>query len=178
MTPVISDAAVRAKTGKDWDQWFAILDAEGARDMGHPDIAGLLRTRHDLPGWWSQMVTVNYERARGMREKHQTAQGYEVSVSRTLPVGVSDLYAAWDDPQLRNAWLGESSLAVRSASPAKVLRLIWTSDASNVDVRFYAKGDAKSQVLVQHSKLADRDEVEVKRSFWKAALKRLAAHLG
>ena len=146
--------------------------------MRHQNIAGLLRTRHDLPPWRSQMVAVNYERARGIREKHQTARGYEVSVSSTLPLGVSDLYAAWDDPQLRDGWLGESSLTVRRANPAKALRLIWTSDATNVAVRFYAKRDAKSQVVVQHSMLADRHEVEAKRSYWKAALERLAARLG
>ncbi len=31
----MSDAAVKAKTGKDWQQWFAILDRAGAMKMSH-----------------------------------------------------------------------------------------------------------------------------------------------
>jgi len=29
--PRLSDAAVQAKTGKTWQEWFAVLDAAGAR---------------------------------------------------------------------------------------------------------------------------------------------------
>ncbi len=34
-SPRMSDAAVQAKTGKNWRQWFEILDAAGARKMDH-----------------------------------------------------------------------------------------------------------------------------------------------
>ena len=34
----MSDEAVRAKTGKTWDEWLAILDAAGARSMGNKEI--------------------------------------------------------------------------------------------------------------------------------------------
>ena len=39
------------------------------------------------------------------------------------------------------------------------------------------KGPLKSQVVVQHSKLSDRDDVEAKRAYWRAALARLAGEL-
>ena len=39
---------------------------------------------------------------------------------------------------------------------------------------FYPKAPSKSQIVVQHSKLADRGDVEAKRAYWKAALARLA----
>ena len=40
--PRLSDAAVQAKTGKTWQEWFAVLDAAGARAMDHQSIAAYL----------------------------------------------------------------------------------------------------------------------------------------
>ena len=74
-TARISDSAVQAKTGKSWKQWFAILDAAGAMEMSHTDIARNLRENQNVPAWWSQMVANTYEQARGMRQKHQVPAG-------------------------------------------------------------------------------------------------------
>src|SRR5262245_42305997 len=63
----VSDEAVRAKTGKTWPQWFKLLDARGARRMKHAEIAEMLHDELGVPPWWSQMVTVGYERVRGKR---------------------------------------------------------------------------------------------------------------
>jgi hypothetical protein len=75
-TTGISDNAVRTKTGKTWAEWFSVLDKTGAQKMKHSEIAEPLHAKHACPPWWSQMVTVGYERARCLREKHQTATGY------------------------------------------------------------------------------------------------------
>ena len=66
--PGMSDAAVKAKTGKTWAEWIAALDKAGAKAMSHKEITKLLSSRHKLADWWSQMVTVGYERAKGLRE--------------------------------------------------------------------------------------------------------------
>jgi len=63
--PRLSDAAVQAKTGKTWQEWFAVLDAAGARAMDHKTSAAYLYKQLRLPDWWAQMVTVGYEQARG-----------------------------------------------------------------------------------------------------------------
>jgi hypothetical protein len=34
-TPPTSDEAVQAKTGKTWPEWFAQLDADGAKKLSH-----------------------------------------------------------------------------------------------------------------------------------------------
>ena len=48
---------------------------------------------------------------------------------------------------------------------------MWTSP-------FWDKGpDQEHPPKIQHSKLADRDEVETKRTFWRATLARLAGQL-
>ena len=175
--PTISDDAVQAKTGRVWEEWFTLLDAEGAAGLTHREIAIRLRERHGLSGWWSQMVTVAYEQARGRRELHQTSRGYQVGVSKTVTVPVDTLFTGWEDETSRRRWLGDEAITVRRATRAKSMRITWSDDQTNVDVSFWDKGPEKSSVQVQHSKLTDRDDVEAKRAFWRAALVRLAEQL-
>jgi len=172
--PTISDAAVQAKTGRVWAEWFTLLDAEGAGEMTHRQIAAALADRHGLSGWWSQMVTVAYEQARGRRKPHQTSRGYQVGVSKTVPVNANALFTAWEDDALRRQWLGDEALTIRKATRAKSMRITWSDGHTNLDVSFWDKGPAKSTVQVQHSRLADRADVEARRSFWRSALTRMA----
>jgi len=44
----MSDAAVAARTGKDWAGWFAVLDAASAAKLGHKAIVAVASGRH---GW-------------------------------------------------------------------------------------------------------------------------------
>ena len=178
--PEASPQAVINATGKPPDEWNSILDAAGARDMTHKDIATMLREEHGVSPWWSQHVTVEYERARGMRERHQTTRGYQVSVSKTLPVPISKLYGAFADAQHRGQWLPEAPITVRKDTPGKTTRVTWTDGngaATNVDISYYASGNDKSRITVMHSKLADAEDVEARRTYWKAALERLAEYL-
>ena len=82
----MKDAAVIKATGKTWDAWFAILEERGARSLLHADIARLLHDDYSVPGWWSQNVTVAYEKSIGRRETGQRCDGdYSTSASKTLP---------------------------------------------------------------------------------------------
>lgn len=51
----MSDKAVKTKTGKDWRQWFSILDNADTRKMNQKEIAEYLYRKRGLSGWWSQM---------------------------------------------------------------------------------------------------------------------------
>lgn len=64
----ISEEAVRAKTGKGWPEWFAILDAWGAPEKGHTESAKHLLDEHGLSPWWAQAVAIRYEWERGLRK--------------------------------------------------------------------------------------------------------------
>ena len=121
----MSDEAVRAKTGKTWDEWLSILDAADARSMGHKEIVALLSGQQGIGPWWRQMITVTYEQARGMREKHQTATGYTANASRTISAPVDRLFEAWSDAALRSRWLPDAELTIRKATPGKSLRISW-----------------------------------------------------
>lgn len=175
--PSTSDDAVQAKTGKNWAEWFALLDADGASQLDHKGIVRLLHDKYGVGPWWQQMVTVTYEQARGRRERHETPAGYQASVSRTVSVPVARLYAAWKDARARGRWLGEATLAVRKATPEKSMRLTWLADESHVDVGFYPKGENKAQVTVQHSKLPNTAAVKRQKAYWAAALDRLKERL-
>jgi hypothetical protein len=173
----VSDAAVREKTGKTWHQWFAILDRAKASTMTHKDIAAYLRDRRGVPPWWAQTVTVGYERARGLREKHQSASGYSAGVSRTIRAPVEALYGAWANDRTRVCWLGDGDLRVRTSTPSKSIRADWGRGESRVDVSFNAVGQGKSRVTVDHNRLNRNVEVARMKAFWSAALNRLKERL-
>jgi hypothetical protein len=171
-SPGMSDAAVKAKTGKTWAQWFALLDKAGAAAMSHKDITALLSARHKLADWWSQMVTVGYERVRGLRALHQKADGFSTSVSRTLAAGLDQLFEVWDDARTRGAFLKEA-VVMSTRNPGKNLRFAWERDGGRVEVRFVAKGPEKAQVTIDHSGLASGAAVTRMKTFWADALARV-----
>src|SRR5215475_576413 len=144
----ISDAAVKARTGKDWADWFVALDRAGAAQLPHREITQILARRHRMPGWWSQMVTVEYERARGLRARHQTTSGYSVSVSRTLQTRLPLLWAATSHAAERSKWFPAGSVAPSSQTRNKYFRGRWKQDA-RLEIGFYAKRPGKSQIAVQ-----------------------------
>lgn len=172
----IGDEAVHAKTGKHWEQWFKLLDKAGARKWGHTAIAAHLDEKLGCPGWWNQMVAVAYEQSRGLRAKHQRPSGYSVSRSKTIVVPIDRLYRAWQNSTARKRWLRDP-LTVRKAAANKSLRITWGDGATSVEVNFYPQGAGKSQVTVQHSKLADAGQAERMKTFWSQTLERLKAEL-
>lgn len=135
----------------------------------------LLGQRHGVGAWWQQMVTVTYEQARGRRQVGAKPAGFEVSRSRTLAVPIARLWAAWQRAE-RARWLGRVTPTVRKVAVERSLRLTW-DDGTSVDVRFSKKGAAKSQVSVQHGKLATARDAAERKAYWAEALDRLDAYL-
>lgn len=168
--PRMSDDAVAAKTGKDWSDWFKLLDKAGAKQMNHQEIAAVVE-EHGAPPWWTQMVAVTYEQARGLREKHQKPGGFEISVSRTIEAPVVSAFKAWTEAKTRKRWL-PATLTIRKATPNKTIRIAW-EDGTLVAASFYPKGDGKCQVVAQHAKLKDAKAGEKMKKYWGEALGRL-----
>ena len=170
--PRMSDEAVEAKTGKTWSRWFKHLDAAGAKKMTHQEIVAHLRDKHDVRPWWTQMVAVTYEQARGLREVHEKPGGYEISVSRTIAAPIGKLFKAWTDEKIRKKWL-PANLTIRKATPNKYLRITWEDDQTHVSVGFISKVTDKSQVTAQHSKLPNAKAAANMKKFWGDALDHL-----
>jgi uncharacterized protein YndB with AHSA1/START domain len=171
-----SEAVARA-TGRAWDEWLKVLDRAGAKTMPHKEIALMLSRKFAVPDWWSQMVTVGYEQARGLRAVNQRASGFAANASKTVGTAVDRLYDAWNDPAVRSRWLLDAPVEVRRSTDGKSMRMSWTVGDSSIDVGFFAKGAGKSVVQVEHAKLKSTADVLRQKEFWKDALDRLKALL-
>jgi hypothetical protein len=169
----IGTDAVKAKTGKGWAEWLKILDKAGAKKMNHAGIAHHLHEKLGVSGWWCQMVTVGYEQARGLRVAHQTTKGFEISKSITIAVPAKTLFEAFKNEKIRSRWLPEKGVVIRKATPFKSMRVNWPDGKTLLSINFYPKGVGKSQIVVQHLKLANAIEAKQKQSYWSKALDKL-----
>jgi hypothetical protein len=173
----LSDESVKKATGRTWSMWVALLDKADAKQMSHPALVKHIRDAFDTPSWWTQMVAVGYERIRGLRAPGQQRSGdWSITKSKTVGVPLAKLYAAFKNPRTRAKWMPGVKLIVRGATENKSLRLRW-EDGAPIDVGFMAKGESKSQVALEHRKLASKADADRLRAFWTERLNALAAML-
>jgi uncharacterized protein YndB with AHSA1/START domain len=145
--------------------------------MTHKEIAQHIHDKYDISGWWAQMVTVGYERIKGLRDVGQRRGGtYDANKSKTFPVEVARLYRAFSVARTRSRWLPGVKLVVTSATPSKSMRIKW-DDGTAVEANFTDKGQ-KSQVALQHRKLPSKAEAEKRKAFWGDRLEALKEILG
>jgi hypothetical protein len=171
----MSDDTIVAKTGRTWQEWARVLDADDAAALPHRDIAALVHKKHRVGDWWAQTVTVGYERIKGLRERGQRRGGaYEAGKSRTFSVPVNVLFKAWADDAMRRRWLDGVAATVRTATAPKSLRLQWP-DGTIVVVGFTAKSDARSVVDLTHTKLRDKVASVNAKKYWTDRLDALAS---
>ncbi|HEY4219513.1 MAG TPA: hypothetical protein VGM67_20395 [Gemmatimonadaceae bacterium] len=168
----ISGDAVKKATGRDWDEWFPLLDRAGAKKLAHRDIVDIVGTKFGVGSWWRQMVTVEYERARGLRVTNQNAMGFTATASKTVASPVERVYRAWINARTRQRWLNDPAVEIRSARPNKSLRIGW-KDGTSVVVGFIDKSAGKSQVAVSHDRLKSAAAVARMKSYWKQQLSSL-----
>lgn len=170
----MSDASVKKATGCTWERWVKALDKAEADRWTHKEIAAYVRETYKTPDWWTQMVTVGYERIKGLRMRGQQRDGtFEISKSKVVHVPIEVLFEAFLDEKQRRRWLPDPDPEVRRATKNKSLRLRW-SDGSAVDIGFFSKGATKSQVAIGHSGIATRAEAHRMKAFWGERLVTLA----
>lgn len=168
ITERVGDDAIKAKTGKTWSQWIAVLDRAKSHEKPHKEIAAWLYSERGLSAWWSQTVTVGYEQAKGLRVLHQKTTGFEMSVSRTIAVSSQKAFAAWRIARTRRRFLDES-LSLRTATSPKSLRFN-RADGTIIEVRIYPKGADKCQIAVQHFRLKSATAAAFAKKHWASAL--------
>ena len=182
----LSDRTTRKSTGHGLEHWFAVLDEFG-KAHGHTKAAEYLYSEHKIQGWHAQMITVTWERRRGLRQENQSCTGtFQVSVSRALAVPVRWIVDFFNDAKARKRWLTAATPALRKAledafangksmEPKKPdyarLRYKWLS--SVVEFRVYGKPGDKSSIVADSSDLPDADAVSVRREAFSQALDRL-----
>jgi hypothetical protein len=169
----MADEAVRAATGRDWAEWRAALDATGAAAMPHPAIVRLVAD-HGTTGWWSQMVTVGYERMIGRRVIGQRCAGdYAASASRTMPCDMDTAMARWRalaDGRIEFAGALAESEPRASTTPKWRYWRVDLDNGSHVTVMASAKPDGRALLAVNHEKLADGRAASAAKAFWKGLL--------
>ncbi len=169
----IGDQALIVRSGKDWAQWFAILDKAGAAKLMHAEIADILYKKHKVPGWWAQMISVGYEQARGIRAQYESCNAtFSANCSRTLACNVKDIFRAFADDKRRREWLSADKLVVSKANQDKNVRGAWDG-SSRLEIRFTPKGAEKTQIAIDHMNLADVASVEKMKAFWAKSLEKL-----
>ncbi len=167
MAQRISDEAVNKSTGKIWKEWFSLLNKIGAKKLEHKQVAKLLYDKYGLSGWWSQMVTVQYEQDVKGRKKHEKPDGYQISKSITLPFSVTNVFNAVNSPAKRKLWLKDFDFKISKSTTNKSIRGKWVDGITNIEVQFYPKNKNKTQLVVQHNKIKNLNEAEKMKKYWK-----------
>lgn len=181
ITEKLSAQSLREATGRDWEGWFAVLDAWGATEHPHAEIAAHLRDEHGVDGWYAQSVSVGYEQERGLREVGQSSGGdWNTSGSRTVAAPPERVLAAFTDAALRDRWLPGVELDVRTGRSGKSLSAGFrdaTGEAGRITLWLTPLPDGRTRVGLGHEKLADAEAVAAYKAFWKERLAALASLL-
>jgi hypothetical protein len=167
---ITTDAAIRERTGRGWEEWFDLLDGWGAADKPHKEIARWVSGQLSIEplGWNAQAITTSYERARGGREIGERADGsFTATVSKTVAVPVEQLYDAFADEALRE----------RTATRPRSARYDFGDDGSRVLASFLAKAENKSTVAIEHTRLRDAAHADRMKTYWREHLDALKAQL-
>lgn len=174
-----SDAEIRRRTGRGWEEWFDLLDEWGAPERSHREIARWLAEQQGIDplAWNAQAIANSYELARGLRVVGEHADGFTITASKTFGVPVERLYDAFVDESRRSHWLSDDRLSERTATKAKSARFDWGEGPTRVHVTFSAKGEDRSNAALQHIRLADAEEAERMKAFWRSQLATLQSRL-
>lgn len=196
----ISDASVIKATGRPLKDWFRILDKAGAKKWIHKDIARFLYEKCNVPGWWSQMVTVQYEYARKKRVVGETVYaGFEIGAQNTIAISKKELWDFLMSPQGVKIWLGASRIEgevvkpgityrtgkvgkwkaitgeIRTMKSGLRIRLTWQpvgqwKRSSTLQLTTAATSIKKTSLNIHQEQLPDAKTREVMRTHWQGVL--------
>ncbi len=164
-----SDAEILRRTGRGWEAWFDLLDEWGAAERTHREIARWIAEQQGIEplAWNAQAVAGSYERARGLRAVGEHADGFRVSVTKTVAVPVDRLFDAFVDTANQERWLPDGKLRTRKVTRPTSAHFDWDDDGSRVHVTFTAKDESKSTATVSHERLADAEERDRMKAYWR-----------
>jgi len=197
-TPDLTDAAVKEKTGKTLKQWFAHLDEQGGLEAGRRELVNQLYSGAKLDEWWAATLVVEYERAKGQKEKDGKPKGYSICSTKTIAAPLERVFAAFGDAKTLDRWLGPKTKAAfedggrfensdgdkgsfTRIRANKDLRFTWEhanrAPGSQVEVLFADKGKGKTGITLNHTRIASRREADELRAGWGTAFDALKATL-
>lgn len=181
----LSNKTAIKSTGHDLEHWFKVLDKFGTKN--HTKAADYLYSEHKVKAWHGQMITVTWERSRGLRQENQSCTGtFQVSVSRAIAAPVEWIVGFINHAKSRKQWLNTASPALARAledafaagksmelKKAGYARMRYKWLSSVVELRATGKPDGKSSLVADSSDLPDADAVVVRREAFAQALDQL-----
>jgi uncharacterized protein YndB with AHSA1/START domain len=170
-----SESGVKRGTGREREEWNALLDQWGAAGRPFREIADWLKTEHNLSHWWAQKLIIEYEQARGIRPPGVRPGGtFTITATKTVNVPVARLFEAFSDPKLRRRWLPEAKMRKRTSEPGKSARFDWENGNTRLNAGFFkGKERGKSQVAIEHTHLPSAKAAEKTKAYWRERLSAL-----
>ena len=162
--PEVADAAVQEATGKSWEDWCDLIDTW---DLGgdHPAIAAKLEADTDIGPWWSQGVTVGYERITGLRLPFERPDGtFTAGKTKTVTVDVAELRALLLDDEQRDDLFPGHQTELLSKPSAKAIRISVGPGVAHFGIG--PKPDGRASINVDHRKLPSYDDVAEWKFYW------------
>lgn len=173
----VSSSTVQARTNHTWEEWFQMLDEHRAHELDHKAIVALVAELGQRDGWWTQMIAVAFEQARGLREKNERAEGYAASVTRTIEAPLERVYDAVVERSASARWLREPKVDVHRATTNRAARGSWDGEKT-LSFQFSPRGPLRCQLVIQQEKLGSIAEVGKVKRYWAQKLDALEKYLG
>lgn len=191
---LVSSESVLKHTGRNWNQWVAILRREKADLWTHREITELLKNKFRLSPWWQQSVAIGFGVHIGKRVLGRNSKGeFSTVSSKTLnlkapkawryllsPAGISIWLRPVSRFQLkaRHQFEAEGGIfgEVRTFQEGKRIRITWQdatwSKPSVVNINLIPRAGEKCMLALQHEKLPSAAARLKWRHYWKEALSR------
>lgn len=185
-----SPAGIDRATGRPFDDWFRELDGLGGPPKGRRALGEHLTGARKLDAWWATTLLVEYEKARGVTEKDGLPLGYNICVTKSVGAPPLDVFEALLDTSW---WLGGGPASPpregdafedgdghrgswKKLTPGKLLRFTWQGPGHQaseaVEIKLAPSG-AKTSIVLNHTRLADRAAADGMRAAWGRVLEAL-----
>jgi uncharacterized protein YndB with AHSA1/START domain len=100
-----------------------------------------------------------------------------ITVTRTLPVTVEDLFDAIADPDHRQRWMpDDDDLEEADVDPPHRIRFAW-ADGGRVTITVIGKPSGRAAITIRHVRLHGATEAELAKAHWRSCLDDLSDHL-
>ena len=168
----VSDEKLLAETGKNWTEWFDIIEKLMLQFKSNKPTAKLLSQEFGLEDYWARTIIDSFDCC-NVSLPHETKNSdYEISATLTIEAPLHIVEQGFTDVSLRRMWLPEIN-EFKKYNTGKNVRFEWT-DETIVNVNFYPKNAKKCQVSLQHTKIKDQEHIEHFKKEWKTRLELLA----
>lgn len=99
----------------------------------------------------------------------QSDGGFATNITRIVAVPVERLFEAFADETVRDRWLPDAKLRVRTATAPSSLSAD-LEDGTRIVVGFTAKGEKRAQLALIHEKLPGSRAAAERRTYWQEQL--------